>query len=72
MPLISYEINLMLTWFPYCAISNSTDIATFAITDTNQNVPVITLSTQDNTKLLQQLKSAFKTKINWNKYQSEL
>ena len=62
----------MLTWFPYCVISNSTDIATFAITDTKQNVPVITLSTQDNTKLLQQLKSAFKTKINWNKYQSEL
>ena len=30
-----------------------------------------TLSTQDNAKLLQQLKSGFKTTINWNKYQSK-
>ena len=31
-------------------------------------VPVVTLSTQDNSKLLQQLKSSFKRTINWNKY----
>ena len=34
-------------------------------------VPVVTLSTQDNAKLLQQLKSGFKRTINWNKYQSD-
>ena len=34
-------------------------------------VPVVTLSTQDNAKLLQQLKSGFKRTINWNRYQSE-
>ena len=33
-------------------------------------VPVVTLSTQDNAKLLQQLKSGFKRTINWDKYQS--
>ena len=32
---------------------------------------VITLSTQDNAKLLQQLKSAFRRTINWNKYFSK-
>ena len=42
-----------------------------AITDTKLNVPVVTLSTQDNTKLLQQLESGFKRTINWNKYQSD-
>ena len=31
----------------------------------------MTLSTQDNEKLLQQLKIGFKRTINWNKYQSE-
>ena len=31
----------------------------------------MTLSTQDNTKLLQQLKSGFKRTINWDKYQSD-
>ena len=36
-----------------------------------QYVPVVTLSTQDNAKLLQQLKSGFKRTISWNKYQSD-
>ena len=44
----------------------------FAITETKLYVPVITLSTQDNAKLLQQLKSGLKRIINWNKYQSSL
>ena len=34
--------------------------------DTN-NIPVVTLSTQDDAKLLQQLKSGFKGKIQWDK-----
>ena len=45
--------------------------ATFAVTDTKLYVPVVTLSTQDNAKLLQQLKSGFKKVINWNKYLSK-
>ena len=44
---------------------------TLAITDTKLHVPVVTLSTQDNAKLLQQLKSGFKRTIKWNKYQSK-
>ena len=44
----------------------------FAITDTKLCFPVVTLLTQDNAKLLQQLKSSFKRTINWNKYQSKL
>ena len=34
-------------------------------------VPVVTLSIQDNAKLLQPLKSGFRKTINWNKYQSD-
>ena len=41
--------------------------ATFSITDTNLYDPVATLSTQDNTKLLEQLKSGFKRTVMWNK-----
>ena len=40
---------------------------TFTITETNLYVPVVTLSTQDNSKLLPQLKSGFKRTISWNK-----
>ena len=50
---------------------NSTGEGRFTITDTKLYVPVVTLSTQDNTKLLQQLKSGFKRTINWNKHQSD-
>ena len=43
----------------------------FAITDRNIYVPVVTLLTQDNVKLLDELKWGFKTTTNWDKYQSK-
>ena len=74
MPLINYGVNLILTWSENCVIIY-TDIAnqipTFTITERNLYVPVVTLSTQDNAKLLPQLKSCFKRTINWNKYLSK-
>ena len=36
------------------------------------DVPVVTLSTQENSKLLEQLKSDSKRTINWNKYRSKI
>ena len=53
-------------------LSNDTKAATFAITVTEIYVPVMTSSTQDNAKLLQQLKPGFKRTINWNKYKSKV
>ena len=44
----------------------------FAITDTKLYAPVVTLSTQDNEKLLQQSKSGFKRTFNWKNYQSKV
>ena len=41
----------------------------YLITDTKLYVPVVTLSSQDYAKLLEQLKSGFKRTINWNIYQ---
>ena len=70
MPLINYEANLIFTWSRDCVITNSSSAGKFAITETKLYVPVVTLSTQDNAKLLQQLKSGFKRTINWNKYES--
>ena len=59
MPLINCEVNLILTWSKDCVITNSTSEGKFAITETKLYVPVVTLSTKDNEKLLQQLKSGF-------------
>ena len=64
MPLINCEVNLILTWSSTCVITNSTGAGRFAITDTKLYVPVVTLSTQENAKLLQQLKFGFNRKIN--------
>ena len=74
MPLINCEVNLILTWSSTCvliATNIPNQIATFAITDTKRYAPVVTLSTQENTNFLQQLKSGFKRVINWNKYLSK-
>ena len=68
MLLINCEVNLYLTWSSTCVITNSTGSGTFETTDTNLYVPVVTLSTQDNSKLLQQLKSGFKRTVSWNKF----
>ena len=69
MRLINCEIELILTWSENCVIiytDVNNQVPTFTITETN--VSVVTLSTQDNSKLLPQLKYGFKRTISWNKY----
>ena len=46
--------------------------ATFQITDTKLYVPVVTLSKENDIKLLEKLKSGFKRTIKWNKYRSQM
>ena len=72
MPLINCEVNLILTWSKDCVITNSTGAGKFEITETKLYVPVVTLSTQGNAKLLQQLKPRFNRTMNWNKYDSSV
>ena len=67
MKLISF-----LTLSEDCVISSATGATKFEITNTKLYFPVTTLSTQDNVKILQQLKSGFKTTINWNKCQPKV
>ena len=52
------------------AVNVSATSATFKITNTNLYVPIVTLSTEDDNKFLEQLKSGFKRTIKWNKYRS--
>ena len=67
MPLINWEISLMLTWSKNCfliasALENQNP--TLEITDAKLSVPAVALSTLDNVKLLKQLESGFKRKFN--------
>ena len=64
------EMSLIITWSSTCVITNSTGKGRFKITDTKLFVWVVTLSIEDNAKLLQQLKPGFRRTINWNKYDS--
>ena len=60
-----------MTWSAGCVIiytNVANQVPTFTITKTNLYVPIVTLSTKDNAKLLSQLKSGFKRTISWNKY----
>ena len=64
--LINFEINLILI-----VLLQSTDTRTFSIINKKLYLLVVTLSTQDNTKLLQ-LKSLFKGTINWKNNKSRV
>ena len=68
MSLINCKVELILTWSKNCVII-STNVVNqnpiFVITETTLYVPVVTLSAQDNAKLLPQLKPGSKRTISW-------
>ena len=74
MVLINCEISLMLTLprnYFLVAGKAANQKPTFEIIYTMFYVPAVTLSSQDNVKLLKQLESSFKWAIIWSKYQSK-
>ena len=84
-PLISCEVSLELNWDKNCIITSleQRDIgggnrdnvptgATLAISDCKLYVPAVTLSKDDEIKLLTNLKSGFKREIIWNKYRLQM
>ena len=84
--LINCEVELILTWSKNCVLANMTrknaegtnptivppTELKFEITDTKLYVPVVTLSKENDTKLLEQLKTGFKRTIKWGKYRSQM
>ena len=86
-PLISCEVSLKLKWNKNCVITSLEQIqiaagppvvngsptgATLAINECKLYIPVVTLSKDDEIKLLTNLKSGFKREIIWNKYRSQV
>ena len=84
-PLVSCVVSLELKWDKTCVITsleqrdigegnrdNAPTCATLSITDCKLYVPAVTLSKDDETKLLTNLKSGFKREIIWNKYRSQM
>ena len=84
-PSIRCEVSLELKWDKNCVVNsleqrdigggnryNSPTGATLAINDCKLYVPAVTLSKDDEIKLLTNLKSGFKREIIWNKYRSQM
>ena len=86
-PLISCEVSLELKWNKNClitslqqrqvdagppAVNGTTTGATLAINGCKLCIPVVTLSKDDEIKLLTNLKSRFTKEILWNKYRSQM
>ena len=68
MPLINCKVELSLKWHENCILSSAGTAATFVITDTKLYVPIVTLKTEDNTKLSKLLSEGFERPIYWNRY----
>ena len=67
MPLINCKIELSLNWIERCLLTVA-NTAIFKITDAKLYVPIVTLSAEDNVKLVKQLNEGFKRPVYWNKY----
>ena len=85
--MVNCEVSLALSWSENCVItsmekrilvagqpnrSDSPESAAFKIKDYRLYVPVVTLSAENDNKLLEQLKTGFKRTIKWNRYRSEM
>ena len=68
MSLINRKVAFLLKWYENCILSSAGTATTFTRTDTKLYVPVLTLKTEDNTKLSRLLSKGFKRPIYWNKY----
>ena len=72
MPLITYKVEVSLKWIEDCILTVNPDVnnnvnrATFTITDAKLYVPIVTLKTEDNTKLSKLLSEGFKRPICWD------
>ena len=64
MPLINCKVEISLNRMENCMLTTATN-ATFKITDAKLYIPIVTLKTEDNTKLLSE---GFKRPIYWNEY----
>ena len=66
------ELNAANFWNVKPAVKASATSATFELIDTKLYVPVVTLSKENDKKLLEQLKSGFKRTVKWRKYTSQM
>ena len=67
MPPINCKVEFSLKWIENCVLT-AANTATFKITNAKLYVPIVTLKTEDNTKLSKLLSEGFKRSIYWNKY----
>ena len=60
MALINCKLELSFSWDPNCVLSNLVGASAFTITDAKLYVLIVTLSIEDNSKLLKLLSEGFR------------
>ena len=71
MLLINCKVRIKLNWSKDCAMSAIAD-TTFKITNTKLYVPIVTLSSKDNVKLVKLLEKGFKRPVYQSEYQTKI
>ena len=67
-PFINCKVKISLSWNENYFLTSLVGNTTFTITDAKLYVPVVTLSIEDNAKLMKLLNEGFKRFVYWNKY----
>ena len=71
MPLVNCKIHLKLNWSKDCVVSTRNN-TTFKITNTKLYVPIATLSSKNNAKLVKLLEEGLNRPVCWNEYQTKI
>ena len=72
MSLMNCKIHLELNWVKNCVMSSAVGVTTFKITNTKLYIPIVTLSSKHNAKLVTLLEDGFNRPVYWNEYQTKI
>ena len=71
MALINFKIHLKLNWSKDCVMP-TIDETLFKITNNILHIPIVTLSSKDNVKLVKLLEEGFNRSVYQNEYQTKI
>ena len=72
MPLINCKIHFELSWTKDFVLANTNADTTFKITNKKLHIPIVTLSSKSNVKLVKLLEDGFNRPVYWNEYQTKI
>ena len=72
MSLMNCKIHLKLNWAKNCVMSSVVGVTAFKITSRKLYIPIVTLWSKLNAKLVKLLEDGFNRPVYWNEYQTKI